>query len=211
MSDATIYLPSKDGEPAWEAAYFFPLQGHWTEETFLQFHSNRMAELVAGRLEILPMPTWLHQLIVDFLLTWIKTYLSDKDVGGVALMAPLPTRLFPGTIREPDILYVRPEHIPDNIRGYPDKLDMAVEVVSEGAEARKRDYEDKRIDYAKAGIREYWIIDPQEQLVTVLVLDGEQYGEHGVFATGQTATSRLLPGLSILVDEIWVLAKTQQS
>lgn len=208
MSDSTVHLPSKDGEPAWEAAYFFPPQGRWTEETFLQFHSNRMAELVAGRLEILPMPSVFHQLIVIYLLDTLRRYLDRSENGGLVLMAPLPTKLFPGTIREPDILYVQPENIPDDIRGYPDKLDLAVEVVSEGADARKRDYQDKRIDYAKAGIREYWIVDPQDQLVTVLTLSDDHYIEHGVFSAGQTATSRLLDGLTITVDAIWALGKS---
>jgi Uma2 family endonuclease len=167
-----------------------------------------MAELVAGRLEILPMPTWSHQIIVDFLLTRIKDHLSDNDIGGIALMAPLPTVLFPGTIREPDILYVRSENVPDAIRGYPGKLDLAMEVVGEGVEARKRDYEDKRIDYAKAGVSEYWIVDPQDKVVTVLTLDGSQYVEHGVFSAGQVATSRLLEGLTIPVDAIWALERS---
>lgn len=49
MSQLPINLPSKDGEPTWEAAYFFPPQGRWSEELFLQFHTNLMAELVNGR------------------------------------------------------------------------------------------------------------------------------------------------------------------
>jgi len=213
MSDSTIHLPSKDGEPAWEAAYLFPPQGCWTEEDFLKFESNRMAELVNGRLEILPMPTWLHQLIVQLLLDRFRDHLRSADSddrGGKVLMAPLPTRLFERTIREPDLLYVREENLPQDVRGYPDKLDLAVEIVSAGSEARKRDYEDKRIDYAKAGVGEYWIVDPQEKLVTVLTLDGEHYIEHGIFSPGQTATSKLLPGLAVPVDDIWALSQKKR-
>ncbi|MEZ6136568.1 MAG: Uma2 family endonuclease [Pirellulaceae bacterium] len=142
-------IPSQVGEPAWEAAYFFPPQGRWSEEDFLQFHTNRMAELVDGRLELLPMPTWLHQLIVKFLMQKLDQCIAN-GAGGEALFAPLPTRLFPGTIREPDILYVTQENLPKADEKYPSRIDLAIEVVSEGAEARKRDYEDKRIDYAKA-------------------------------------------------------------
>ena len=104
MSVTTPQIPSANGEPAWEAAYMLPLQGSWNEEDFLKFHTNRMAELVDGRLEILPMPTWLHQLILDFLLDTIKEHLRQTEVGRKILMAPLPTRLFAGTVREPDLL-----------------------------------------------------------------------------------------------------------
>ena len=145
-------ITSANGEPAWEAAYMLPVQGSWSEDDFLKFHTNRMAELVDGRLEILPMPTWLHQLILDFLLDRIKEHLRQAQLGGKVLMAPLPTRLYAGTVREPDLLYVQPEHLPTNVRGYPDKIDLAVEIVSSGTEARQRDYIDKRADYAKAGV-----------------------------------------------------------
>ncbi len=61
----------------------------------------------------------------------------------------------------------------------------------------QRDYEHKRIDYARAGISEYWIVDPQENQVTVLVLQGSIYMEHGVFRIDDIASGRLLPRLRI--------------
>ncbi len=210
MSNSLPHLPSKDGEPAWEAAYFFPPQGRWSEETFLQFHTNKMAELVDGRLEILPMPTWLHQLILGYLFDQIRGHLRSAGIAGDVLFAPLPTRLFPGTIREPDLLYVCPENIPADIRGYPHKIDLAIEIFSEGAEAHKRDYEDKRVDYAKAGVTEYWIVDPQTQLVTVLTLQGTEYQIAQECQPGDIANSLLLTGLAIAVNEIWALDNEQR-
>jgi len=207
MSVTTPQIPSANGEPAWEAAYMLPVQGSWSEADFLKFHTNRMAELVDGRLEILPMPTWLHQLILDFLLERIKDHLRESNCGGRILMAPLPTRLFARTIREPDLLYVRKENLPSDIRGYPDKIDLAIEIVSSGEEARKRDYIDKRADYAKAGVSEYWIVDPEESLVTVLSLTGAEYQVAQECRPGDIARSVLLNGLEILVDQIWALAK----
>jgi hypothetical protein len=68
MSVTTPHIPSANGEPAWEAAYMLPAQGSWSEEDFLKFHTNRMAELVDGRLEILPMLALKHQRIVIWLL-----------------------------------------------------------------------------------------------------------------------------------------------
>lgn len=56
MSVTPPQIPSASGEPAWEAAYRLPVQGSWSEADFLKFHTNRMAEVVDGRLEILLMP-----------------------------------------------------------------------------------------------------------------------------------------------------------
>jgi Uma2 family endonuclease len=194
MSVITPQIPSANGEPAWEAAYMLPVQGSWSEEDFLKFHTNRMAELVDGRLEILPMPTLKHQRILQWLL---RVFETAAPVGSVALFAPLPTRLFPRTIREPDLLYIAPENAPGPDVDYPSHLDLALEIVSPGKDARQRDYEDKRTDYARAGISEYWIVDPQENLVTVLVLQDGTYVEHGIFRSGEVASGLLLPALRV--------------
>ena len=70
-------------------------------------------------------------------------------------------------------------------------------MVSEGAASRRRDLEVKPIEYARAGIAEYWILDPSEQTVTVHVLKGSAYEVQGIYRTGESATSTLLPGFSI--------------
>jgi Uma2 family endonuclease len=194
MSVTTPTIPSPNGEPAWEAAYMLPVQGKWSEEDFLKFHTNRMAELVDGRLEVLPMPTLKHQRILRWLLGMFE---AAAPAGSTTLFAPLPTRLFPRTIREPDLLYIEPENAPGPDVDYPSHLDLALEIVSPGKDARQRDYEDKRIDYARAGISEYWIVDPLENLVTVLVLQDSNYTEHGVFRIGDVASGLLLPGLNV--------------
>ncbi len=206
-SETQPRIPSAIGDPAWEVARFFPPQGQWSESDFFRIHTNQMAELVDGKLEILPMPTWLHQLIVDYLVATIKAYLHLHGNEGVVLFAPLPTRLFPRTIREPDILYVLPAHIPEDPTGYPEQLDLVMEVVSRGADARKRDYLDKRIDYARAGIAEYWIVDPEQAMITVLTLQGGEYQVASENRSGDIAQSLLLAGLLVPIDEVLALGK----
>ena len=197
-------LTSSHGTPTWEVAHLFPNQGRWTETEFFELHSNRMVELADGYLEILPMPTWLHQLMVDYLADLLKQSLRGKTVGRV-LQAPLPIRLFVDTIREPDVMYFAPGSEPADPRSYPTKVDLAMEVVSEGTEARRRDYEDKRRDYARAGVSEYWIVDPDDRKIIVLVLQNGTYQTHGEFAIGDKASGLLIPGLKIDVGEIMKL------
>src|SRR5207245_3363059 len=108
-----------------------------TESEYLALDTNRLIELSDGCLEFLPMPNVFHQLIVDYLHALLKTYVAVHATG-LVLFAPLPVRLWPGKFREPDIVFVRRERVP-KLRGQPQGADLAMEVVSEGAENRQRD------------------------------------------------------------------------
>lgn len=197
---------SQIGDPTWEIARLFPVQGQWQETDYFELHSNRLVELVAGRLEVLPMPTWLHQLIVQYLCDRLSSYVSSR-IGGTVLFAPLPIRLFGGTIREPDVLYFAPENAPKDKRGYPERVDLVMEVVSDGEEAHKRDYQEKRSDYARGGVPEYWIVDYNLSQITVLVLRDGNYCEAGVYKAGQNASSVLIPGFEIEIDRLLELGR----
>jgi Uma2 family endonuclease len=160
-----------------------------------------MIELSDGCLEVLPMPMPLHQLIVDFLFTLLKAFVAAHASGRV-FFAPLPVRLWSGKFREPDVVYVKPERLPSLLKP-PEGADLVMEVVSEGEENRGRDLDTKRKEYAKAAIAEYWIVDPEEEQITVLTLDGPAYRVHGVFEPGSEATSVLLPGFAVPVSSVF--------
>ncbi len=194
---------SQPGDPPWEIALLYPPQGAWSEGEYLglQERTNLLVELSDGCIEVLPMPTPFHQRIVKFLFRLLEAFVATLGSGEV-FFAPLPVRLWPGKFRDPDILYVRPGRIP-NAHRQPQGADLAVEVVSEGPEDRARDLEIKPEEYARAGVAEYWIVDPQEHRVTVLVLDGQTYRVHGEFGRGATATSVLLPGFAVPVDSVF--------
>jgi Uma2 family endonuclease len=83
---------------------------------------------------------------------------------------------------------------------------LAVEVVSPGKPARKRDYEEKREEYPAVGIREYWIIDPDSLQVMVLVRREGQGGpswEERTFRDDQIIGSEILPGFVGRASELW--------
>jgi Uma2 family endonuclease len=200
--DVPPRIKGQRGEPTWGVALLYPTQGEWTESEYLALDTNRLIELSDGFLEFLPRPTTLHQLIVKFLCASLDAYVERHASGGLVLFAPLPVRLGPGHFREPDVLYVKRERVP-KLRGQPNGADLVMEVVSEGAENRERDLEIKRREYALAGIAEYWIVDPQEQRITVLTLDGQSYRIHGEFVPGMQATSVLLPGFAVDVASVF--------
>jgi Uma2 family endonuclease len=199
---ATIATPSHPGEPTWEVAFFFPTQGDWTKEEYLALATNRLVELSDGRLELLPMPTDYHQVIVGLLYRLLYAFVSTHAPGGHVRFAPLPVRLWDGRFREPDVLFMKAEHV-NRIQLYWDGADLVMEVVSTDPHDRKRDLETKRQEYARAKIPEYWIVDPQEQRITVLTLDGATYRVHGEFGPGMEATSVLLPGFVVKVEAVF--------
>jgi Uma2 family endonuclease len=197
------------GEPAWDIALLFPTQGQWTEEEYLALdaQTNWMIELSDGCLEILPMPGLLHQRIVKFLFALLDAFVTKHALGEV-LFSPLPVRLWKGKMREADLVFFRKGRI-KNSKQPPNGADLAIEVVSEGEKNRERDLVIKREEYAKAGISEYWIVDPQEGIVTVLVLEGKEYKVHGTFAGGSRATSVLLPGFIVDVTAVFAAGEGQ--
>jgi Uma2 family endonuclease len=192
---------SQRGEPTWEIAQFYPVQGEWTEDDYLALNLSCLVELSDGCLEFPAMPTLLHQFIVRMLFRLLDAFVTSQVLGEV-LLAPLPVRLFPGKVREPDIVFLRPERLRD-LPKYPQGADLVIEVASADAKDRKRDLEIKPREYARASIQEYWIVDPELRQITVLTLDGQAYREHGKFGAGTVATSVLLAGFSVAVDTVF--------
>lgn len=82
-----------------------------------------------------------------------------------------------------------------------------MEIVSDGVENRRRDLVDKRRDYAKAGVKEYWIVDPTDESITVLRLKRTTYAVHGEFRKGDLATSALLKGFAVDVSAVFAAGK----
>jgi Uma2 family endonuclease len=195
-------VTSRTTEPewTWEIARLFPLQGGWTEEEYFALDGCQLVEFSDGYLEFPPMATTSHQLIVLFLYGLLLAFSSSRDAGRV-LVAPLPVRLWRRKIREPDVVFMTKEHADRISERYWKGADLVMEVVSGDKEDRRRDLEVKRSEYARAGIREYWIVDPKEERITVLRLRGKRYVVHGEFDKGATATSPLLDGFTVDVSE----------
>lgn len=108
--------------------------------------------------------------------------------------------------RYPDLTVLRPEH-PEQMRELGQAaitLEMApprlvVEVVSSGAENRRRDYLEKRNQYEWRGIGEYWILDPVVGQVTVLSLTSQGYSE-ATFAGEAVVESPSFPDWALTAE-----------
>ena len=122
-----------------------PLQGLWTEAQYLKLtdQTSHLVEFDGGIIEVLPMPTDKHQVIL-LLYDLLRKFL--RPLGGKVLVAPLRLQIRPGTFREPDILLVRDARDPRRQDRFWLGADLVVEIVS--ADDPERDIVTKRADYA---------------------------------------------------------------
>jgi len=151
-------------------------------------------ELIEGVPIVSPSPTRKHQETAGRLHVLMHQALVVHPIGNV-YFAPVDVRLSPTTVLQPDLLVLRTEHLaryaPEGfVDGPPD---LVVEVISPFS--RARDEEIKRAHYERAGVAEYWLVDPEHERVTVLTLTEVRYQ---VVAPGTGgSTSNLIPGLVI--------------
>lgn len=195
--------PRGNPEPTWDVALIFPNQGQWDESDYLTAteSTNRLVELRDGHLEVLTMPTPAHQRIVRFLMQLLLAYLGEHPLGEL-LFAPLRVRLWEKTFREPDVVFMLAKHAGRMGSAYWEGADLVMEVVSDSAEDHRRDWIVKRREYAKAGIDEYWIIDPKEERILVLKRRGKSYVVHADGHPEGRVQSSLLRGFSVQVSDV---------
>lgn len=154
---------------------------------------NVQREIFDGELVVSPGPNTRHQRIVRDLALEIQRHINGRSVGEV-FFAPLDTVLSETDVVQPDVMFVaddRREIITEkNVQGVPS---LVVEVVSD----TRRDRVRKRDIYARYGVPEYWIMDPEVDRVEVYkLLDGD-YGKPEILEPGETLTYDKLPGLQI--------------
>jgi Uma2 family endonuclease len=188
-------------EPAWDIARLFPNQGHWSEADYLELDTNRLVEFIDGFIEVLPMPTDQHQAIVAFLFEALLLFVRPAKLG-IVRFAALKVKLRDGQFREPDVLFIKTENNARRQNPFWLWADLVMEVVSE--DNRSHDLETKRFEYSRAGIPEYWIVDPMYKEITVLKLAGDHYDIAGVYRPGDRAASVLLNGFTVDVTSVFV-------
>jgi Uma2 family endonuclease len=161
------------------------------------------AEWVDG--EVVPMtpPTEEHARISFFVARVISEFVEWNDLGGRVFHAEVEMKLERSS-RQPDVLYVSAENPAEYRKIFLDGPgDLAVEVVS--PDSRVRDRKDKFREYEKAGVREYWIIDPVQQRAEVYHLSAAGTYEPVPMGDPPRLRSRVLPGLWI--DPAWLWAE----
>ena len=159
-------------------------------------------ELVDGKLELMNPPTFRHILICDFIRDAFKAEINRLQLPWIA-MREGGIRTGWRKSRIADVYVVEKEQVMDSLdeSGVLSTPPLLVaEVVS--PESIKRDYRYKRSEYAAIGINEYWIVNPMQQQVTVLVLDEGLY-EETVFTSEQKLVSPAWAEISLTPKQIF--------
>ena len=174
------YVPGKQNvmmvhEPA--AAYHtggMKGQGGYTIEDYFSLPEEKRAELIDGVFYDMASPSVIHQLIAGQIFVQLNVFLRKKKASCVPCIAPVDVQLDcdDRTMVQPDVLVVcdREKIRKSGIFGAPD---FVAEILSKAT--RRKDMLVKLAKYAQAGVREYWLIDPDKQNVLVYDLKNMEF------------------------------------
>ena len=178
-----------------------PEQGTLTYADFVAMFpvDNVRRELIDGELIVSASPLTRHQRLVGRIYNAFANYLEEHG-GGEAFGSPLDTLLSDTNVVEPDVMFI-PDRQADiitekQIVGVPA---LMIEVVSESRYDRVR----KRDLYARFGVPEYWIVDPDADRVEVYRHRRGAYGKPEIFEPGETLTLADLPGFSLDLTKLF--------
>jgi Uma2 family endonuclease len=194
--------PTDQGQPSPEG---FGAPGvKLTYDEFLLFPDDgKRHELIDGEHYVTPSPNIRHQRISKRLLVLIDTWLREHPLGEI-FYAPLDVIFSNLDVVEPDLLYVSNESAAallagQHVTGTPD---LVVEIASPGT--RKRDETIKRRLYERSGVTEYWVIDPDIDLIRIYRRAGDRFARAVELSreADEVLTTDLLPGLEIRLADV---------
>jgi Uma2 family endonuclease len=161
-------------------------------------------ELLGGELVMVPSPSTYHQRISRRLEFILQSFVQERGLGEV-FYAPLDVVLGEGEEREvvqPDIFFISRERFgiiaEEEIRGAPD---LVVEITSPATAQRDRTY--KKTLYARHGVKEYWIVDPEAKTIDVYTLGERGFELVRTYKADEILKSPLLEGLEVPLGEVF--------
>ena len=176
-----------------------------TYDDFVLFPDDgKRHEIIDGEHYVTPSPRIRHQILLGNLYLLIASWLEAHPIGR-AFLSPLDVLMSDVDIVVPDLLYLSHERAATvlnekNARGVPE---LIVEIASPST--RRRDDGIKRRLYERAGVTEYWIVDPEVDRVRVYRRDGDRFAraielsrEHG-----DLLTTPLMPALEMPLARIF--------
>jgi len=183
------------------------LEERYTYKDYMTWNDNKYWELIDGIAYQMAPPSRKHQNVSGELFRQFANYLLDKtcEVHHQPFGVRLPLENEPDEYIKnavlPDIVVVCDEKKLDDAgcRGGPD---LIIEILSPST--GKRDLEDKFKLYEKAGVKEYWIVDPLNNFIRVYILgEKNRYGRGKIYAEGDKIKVSIFPDLEIDLDRVF--------
>ena len=161
-------------------------------------------EIIDGVHYVTPSPVPRHQQLLGRLHVAVAKYLEAHPGTGEVYLSPLDTVFSQWDVVEPDLLFVASDQLHMltdlNIQGAPA---LVVEILSPGT--KKRDLGVKRELYDRGGVRDYWVVDPDANLVTIYrrAADGSFAEVQSLPRDAHALTTPLLPGFALSLEELF--------
>ena len=168
----------------------------YTEKDYYSLPEDIRAELIGGQLYYMSAPSRIHQEILNSINNTIYNYIRSRNGNCKVYPAPFAVKLFADddkTVVEPDISVIcDPDKLTD--RGCTGAPDWIVEITSPSTASH--DHIRKLHLYADAGVREYWIIDPEKKSIYVYHLEETKFE-----TTAYTFKDRIKANI---YDDLWI-------
>lgn len=178
-----------------------PMQGQWTYEDYAAIVEDGRYDVVDGVLYMSPSPSWEHQSIIGEIFAYLRDFMQVRGLGQVRV-APLDVELSRRNVVQPDVLVLLNEHLDrvthSRILGAPD---LVVEVASPST--ARHDLSEKGNAYTRAGVTEYWIVNPDAHTVELLVLKNSSYRSLGLFSGDAVLPSVVVPDFPVQVGQFF--------
>jgi len=177
----------------------------YTYDDYLKIDDGNRYELIEGELLLTPSPGTRHQFVVGRIFKFLDNY-AQKAGSGKVLIAPLDVVLDEPVKKntfQPDVIFISNDRLSiieeARINGAPD---LVVEVLSPSTVRRDRGKKSRH--YFLSGVREYWLVDPQERLLEVFVPGEKDWQRTGVYEEEdeEFIASVVLPGLEVKAHDI---------
>ena len=177
------------------------MQTNLTYVDYLKTADDERYELLSGALVRFPSSREIHQYILGRLFLRLGTFIYGRNLGKV-YCSPFDVVLSDTDVVQPDLLFVSSgrESIitPENVQGAPD---LVIEILSPATAARDRTL---KLDlYARHGVQEYWIVDPDAKTIMLLQRGESRFEVVGIYEEEQTLRSATLADFSIALQEIF--------
>lgn len=173
----------------------------YTYEDYRKLPEGAPYQLIGGMLIMTPAPSTYHQIISMKLEVKLASFVMERDLG-LVLDAPLDVYFEESETYQPDLVFIARERLsiikPDKINGAPD---MVVEILSPAT--AYYDLRRKFKIYEKHGVREYWVIDPEEQSVEIFALQDGRFTLEQKAEKQGTVSSTVVEGFTLPVESIF--------
>jgi len=177
----------------------------YTEFMEIYENSERRMEYINGEIVLLASPSMYHQDISGNLFIQLRAYLKGKKCK--VFYAPFDVHFYKKDLDTPDVMqpdllvacdYDETVNERDRYMGTPS---LCIEILSKGT--RSKDMIDKLNTFMLSGVKEFWIVDPEQLMVIVYSFENYSMNEYAIYRAGEVVRSTFFEGLEIAIDDIF--------